>query len=103
MNLLQYILENANNNGTYPSLTYKGFSQAADLVASGTFGGASIQLQMNIASEKNDVLLPEWVNIGEPITNLQARRIDMTRNTMLRAIVTGASGTTNLVLVIHHQ
>jgi hypothetical protein len=96
------LLTNATANGNGTAIIYTGRTGSADISVYGTFGGASVQLQYNFADDFGQASA-DWINIGDAITAPKVQRIDLSYNTMLRAVISSASGTTSISSKLNFQ
>lgn len=103
MSKAKSLLTNQTANITGTAVIYDGRTEEATLTCAGVFGGASVQYQHNVANDQDLPILTDWVNIGSAITDNNSQRISLSYKTMLRALVTNASGTTNINCVINYQ
>lgn len=102
MGIAKSILTNQTANVTSAAVIYDGHKEGATLSCSGTFGGASVQYQHNIANDQEQPML-DWTNIGTAITSNDTQRASISHRAMIRAVVTGASVTTNISCILHYQ
>lgn len=96
------LLDGATANVTSDAQIFDGYAEEADLHISGTFDGASVQLEVNIAND-DDSDAAGWVAVGDPYTAAASNRIKMTRRKKLRAVLSSAGGSTNIDFFVHYR
>lgn len=96
------LLENATANATGDAFQFDGFAEEADLHISGTFDGASVQLEVNIADDSG-AATSNWVAVGDPYTASASNRIKMTRGKLLRAVVSSVGASSDIDFFVHYR
>jgi hypothetical protein len=104
MSVIVPLFQNANANGSSQSVIYDGYAQHADIYVYGSFNGATVQVQNNIADANDNDFLPVWMDTPNGlITSAKSVRIELTRRTKIRVTISGAGATTSLNAVMHYQ
>lgn len=104
MSVNLFLLQNQTTNGTGTPVIFEGFTEGADVLISGAFGGGSVQLEINVAASisNNSDALANWIPLGNTITSASSQRIEMSRLTKLRASLVGSTGA-NITAILHYQ
>lgn len=105
---MQKIITLANaraTNGTLDAVTFDGHLGYADVYFSGEFGGASVAIQGEPLSYTDNAPNVGFVDVsgGEAIKTKGTKRLIVGKNTKLRAVVSNASGTTNISIIAKYD
>ena len=84
-------------DGTLDSVTYDGTNERADVYFTGTFDGASVNIQ---GSPLNDGSASGFVNISgaTAITDNTVKSLNIGQDTKLRAVISSAGASTELTI-----
>lgn len=91
-------------NGTSDSVTYDGDKERVDVYFSGTFNGASINLEAEPGNYNGKTpigFVP--ISGATAITAPTMKTIEITRNTKIRAVVSGGGGSMNINIIAHYN
>ena len=96
---------NATANGALTEQLFDGDFEVADVWLSGTFGGAIVELQAvpNVLTDNAPSV--NWVDISgaEAITAPQVKRLEIGKDTKLRAFLSNASGSTSITIIAKYR
>lgn len=93
------------SNSTGTSVTFDGDRGYADVYLSGSFGGGSVKIEAQPASYSEGTPSVGFVAVSgaEAITSPTAKRIEISKNTKLRCVVSGISSSANINVVLHYD
>lgn len=96
---------NATANGALTEQLFDGDFEVADVWFSGTFGGAIVELQAvpNVLTDNAPSV--NWVDISgaEAITAPQVKRLEIGKDTKLRAFLSNVSGSTSITIIAKYR
>jgi outer membrane receptor for Fe3+-dicitrate len=92
-----YLASAVTSNSTTTAVTYDGDNERADIYFTGTFNGASVNIQ---ASPLNDGSASGFVNISgaTAITDNTVKSLSIGKDTKLRAVISSAGASTSLTI-----
>lgn len=92
-------------NATLNAVTFDGDFDFADVYLSGVFGGAIVEIQAEPLTYTDDAPTVGFIDISgaEAITAPTVKRLEIGKNTKLRAIIANASGTTNITIIAKYK
>ena len=84
---------------------FDGDFETADVYFSGTFGGATVELQAMPNTLSDDAPAVDWVDISgaEAITTPQLKRLEIGKNTKIRAVLSNVSGSTSITIIAKYE
>ncbi len=88
-------------NGELDYKVFDGDFGKANIYISGVFGGAKVQIQAMPNETRDDVPSISFVPVSgaQNIVEPQVSSLDCIKNTRLRAVVSNATGTTNISII----
>jgi len=96
---------NASANAAFPEQLFDGDFETADVWFSGNFGGATVELQAvpNVLIDNAPAV--NWVDISgaEAITTPQVKRLEIGKNTKIRAVLSSVSGATSITIIAKYR
>jgi hypothetical protein len=103
MSRVKNLLTSQTANVTGEAIVYDGRTERAILSVSGVWGGATVQYQFNVANTQGAAILSNWINFGLPIIDNNTQLATFPYSSLIRAVVSGATGTTNLTSILSYQ
>lgn len=91
--------------GELTPVTFDGDFGYADVYLSGVFGGATVKIQAEPLTYSDNAPTVGFTDISgaEAITAPAVKRLEVSKNTKLRAVVSGATGTTNISIIAKYE
>lgn len=96
---------NAAANGALTEQLFDGDFEVADVYFSGTFGGATVEIQGEPLVYTDNAPTVGFIDLSgaEAITAPTVKRLEIGKNTKLRAVVSGAGGSTNISIIAKYR